>query len=88
MIKDEEKNLEEVMNYRSFKLSHARPSLLRRVMGLPLGGLDRVTSRVLDKSKLRICTADGCLTEVEGTTKPTLTTSDLDDPCLAFLWPQ
>ena len=41
----------------------------------------------LDESKSRIY-MDGCLVEAGGMTKPGLTTLDLDDPCLAFLWPQ
>ena len=61
---------------------------MRRVIRLPLGGLDRVTSRGLDGSTSRICTVDGCLARAGGTKEPALTTPSLNDPCLAFLWPQ
>ena len=70
------------------KPPQVRPSFLRRVMGLPLGGLDEVASGGLDESKSRICTMDGCLAGAGGTTEPVLKTLDLDDPCLAFLWPR
>ena len=70
-----------------WNLSQARPSLQRRVIELPQGALDWVALGGLDESKSRIC-IDGCLVGVGGTTKPALTTPDLDDPCFAFLWPQ
>ena len=70
-----------------WNLSHAKPSLLRRVIGLPLGGLDGVTSRGLDGSTSRIYIVDGCLAGARRTREPTLMTPDLDDPCLSFLWP-
>ena len=57
-------------------------------MGLPLGGLDEVALGGLDESKLRICTVDGCLAGARGTTEQALMSPDLDDLCLAFLWPR
>ena len=43
--------------------------------------------RRIGESKSRIC-IDNCLVGIGGTTKPSLTTQDLDDLCFAFLWPR
>ena len=51
-----------------------------------LVGLDKVVSTWMEESRSRIC-AGSSLEEAGGTTKPGLTTPDLDDPCFAFLWP-
>ena len=72
-----------------------RSAFSRRFIGVLLGGLDevvsagldRVVSARMDESRSRIC-AGGSLKKAGGTTKPGLTTPDLDDPCFAFLWPR
>lgn len=73
-------------------LSHARPSLFKKVLGPLSGGLveglNRVTSGGLDGPISRICIVDSCLTIAKGMRGPVSKTPDLDEPCLGFLLPQ